>query len=340
METAKQLITHDKVALVNDLYTIQYCVFTLPGTSDLSARERRHLFFLVSLVRSGYTEIRAPMGVIADAIYRSQGQTSSVSTVRTAFRELELRGYLTRSRCRLGDAAACACIRIHVERFVFWTRVQQRNVVPCPTSCDISPRQQNLPGDDRRITSSVVNSQDSSIKRKDGSNACAGSKKSAKKYRYHPIVYTLLCVLPRSPQKFAAIRMAEREIAGGISSESGLDWLHFARLWRALDPAPGGGRERTARREIVPLLIEAVQRRAEHSNMGGGHDMSPPADLGTETPAEIRRIIAASMESVSVGRGEPPPDSHRGGPQGGVSALSSDELLILGAAKQAAKDGR
>ena len=261
MLAEKLSINRNKVARINDLYTIEYCVFSIPGTSDLSARERRYLFFLISLVKSGYTEIRAPMAVISDAIYRSQGQTASVTTLRTAFRELEARGFITRGKCRIGRDVTGALIRIHVERFVFWTKIRTHNIAPLPTQCDNSRPQQVLPGDDRRNTTIGVNSQDYSIKRKEGSNARAHSKKSAKIHKYHPVVYTLLCVLPQSPQKKSAIQLAEREIASGSSSQSGIDWPHFARLWRALDPSPGGGRERTARREIAPLLIEAVQRR-------------------------------------------------------------------------------
>lgn len=338
MLAEKLLVNRDKVARINDLYTIEYCVFSIPGTSSFSARERRYLFFLISLVKSGYTEIRAPMAAIADSIYRAQGQTASVTTLRTAFRELESKGFITRKRCRLGKDVTGALIQIHVERFVFWTRIRTLNITPYPTRCDNSRPQQVSPGDDRRITSGVVNSQDSSIKRKDGSNARTHSKKSAKIHRYHPIVFTLLCVLPRSPQKKAAIQLAEREIASGSSPQSGIDWPHFSQLWRALDPSPGGGRERTARREIAPLLIEAVQR-------GGAQEREtylpplhpclpfPAPDLGTESPEDIKRIIAASVMAVSPPQHEPQDD-----PQGADNVLTAAELAILRAAKEAGKN--
>lgn len=291
MSAAKQLKTHPKIAYQNDLYSINYCVFQLPGTSDITARARRYLFFLISLVKSGYTEIRAPMDAIADAIFRAQGQTSSVSTLRSALRELETMGYLYRRRCRLGHDKAGASIVLHLERFTFWTQIRRQNVTPLPTSEHNSSCQQNLPGDDRKNTSSVVNSQNSSEKRKDRSNAHARSKNSAKKY--HPVVYTLMCVLPRSPEKWQMIEIARREISIGASPDSGIDWPYFTRLWPALDPDPGGRRESTARREIVPLLYRAISE-------GGNRNPNSPPPPPDDDPETIKNVISDFLASVAA----------------------------------------
>lgn len=333
MSTAKQLKTKSRIAYSNDLYSINYCVFQLPGTSDLSARARRYLFFLISVVKAGYTEIRAPMGVIADSIFRSQGQTSSVSTLRTALRELEERGYLVRRKFRIGSATTGAVIQIHIERFVFWTRIQQSNVTPLPTNSYNSPRQQNLVGDDRRNTGSVVNSQDPTKIRSEKPRAGARSKKSAKKQKYHPIVYTLMCVLPMGPDRSKMLDLARREIATGTAETSGVDWTHFTRLWPALDPLPGGRRETTAKREIVPLLYRAIDTTTGGDN-SKRDSIVPPRH---ETVEDIRELIGRSLLSVSV---DEPSYAEQKNSELENIMLSSDELQILSRAKNGIKNGR
>lgn len=280
MQTATKI--KPKIAGKNDLYRVDYCVFRLPGTSSLTPRARRYLFFLISLVTMGYEGISAPMGAIADAIFRAQGQTAGVRTLRYALSELERAGYLARRKCRVGADRGHAVIDFCLDRFVFWTRIKQTNVIAHPTSSHISSCRQDLPADYRRINHRV-NSCDSSVINIEEQRARTCSKKSAKKRNYHPIVYTLLCVIPRSPVRDRMLRLAAKEISCGHSFESGVDWGHFAHLWRALDPAPGGGRERTARREIVPLLYAAVMRSSGGDRLEGeggdnriGVSVSPP----------------------------------------------------------------
>lgn len=140
----------------------------------------------------------------------------------------------------------------------------------------------------------VVNSQNSSYKRNQEPRAHAYSKNSAKIKKYHPIVYTLLCVLPATPEKSKMLSIARREIATGDSSHTGIDWPYYSGLWPALDSNPGGRREVTARREIVPLLYRALRG---DSGAGMEHTADPPV----ETVDEIRELIKRSLTSVSLG---------------------------------------
>ena len=329
METAKRIQKKSQIAYKNDLYSICYSVFQLPGTVDLSPRERRYLFFLISLVRSGYSEIRAPMAVIADSIFRCQGQTASVSTLRTAIAELERRGYLTRRTFRVGPDRGRTVIEIHTDRFVFWTKISVQNISPLPTQSHISSCHQDLVGDDRKISSSVVNSQYSSDKRNNRSNTGARCNNSAKKnHAYHPIVYTLLCVLPRSPQRASMIDLARREISTGDASDSGVDWPYYTKLWPALDPAPGGRRENTAKREIVPLLWRALE---------GDGRLSQAIPVEPDMPrCEIRDLIERSMAPVSAvpePESEPVPVPEKTG-----TSLDREEFSVLRAAKNSLKN--
>lgn len=280
---AAEKINPQRIASKNDLYRIDYCVFQLPGTISLSPRARRYLFFIISLVKVGYSGIAAPMAAIADAIFRTQGQTAGIRTLRSALVELESAGYVCRRRCRTGANCKQAVIDFQLERFVFWTKIRSRNVIPHPTLSHISSCRQNLPADDRRINHRV-NNDNSPVTNIKEQRARTRSKKSAKKQKYHPVFYTLLCVIPSSPVRPKMIDLASREISCGSGSQSGVDWSHFTRLWRALDPYPGGGRERTAKREIVPLLYDAVMVADAGGDRleGGGNrievSVSPPSN--------------------------------------------------------------
>lgn len=306
MNTAEKLQRLPRVATKHELYSIVHCNFSLPGTTSLSPRARRYLFFVISLVQSGYYRIEAPMDALADAIYRAQGQTASVRTLRSALAELEAAGYLTRRRCRLGENRAHAVIEFHVERFVYWTQVRSGNVIPCSTDTHNSAYRQVLPADDRRIKHRVNSSSCSSLDEINvkEQRASARSKKSAKKHHYHPIVYTLFCCMSPGREKQAAIELARTELAGGIN-RSGVDWDYYRRLWPALDCRPGGRRETTARSEIVPALIRCLSSSpaasSVHSREGQGQpslEVAPPA-----TADQVALLIAALSGRTDIGQG-------------------------------------
>jgi hypothetical protein len=234
------------------------------------------------------------MDALADAIYRAQGQTASVRTLRSALAELEAAGYLTRRRCRLGADRAHAIIEIHQERFVYWTKIRSGNVIPCEPVSHNSPHRQVLPADDRRIKHRVNTSSYSSLEETNVKEQRAGarSKKSAKKknHHYHPIVYTLLCCLPPGPDKAKIVEIARGELAGG-ANRSGVDWEYYRRLWPALDCRPGGRRETTARFEIVPVLMRCL------TSLGSGSSLATA--IGDD-PRAIENAPAATAEQVSL----------------------------------------
>jgi hypothetical protein len=298
MQAAKKLQLSGRVARKHELYSIVHCNFSLPGTISLSPRARRYLFFIISLVQCGYCRIEATMGVISDAIYRSQGQTASVRTLQSALAELEAAGYLTRRKCRLGTDRDHSVIELHVERFVYWTKIRCGNVIPCSTETHNNPRRQNLPSDDREIKHRVNSSSCSSLEESNvqEQRAYARSKNSAKKkHHYHPIVYTLLCCLPSSPDKTRVIEIACGELAGG-ENRSGIDWDYYSRLWPALDCRPGGRRETTARREIVPALIRQLSPKLE-SECSREDNNSPTLEVAPPATAEQVSMLIAALSS-------------------------------------------
>jgi hypothetical protein len=345
MNTAEKLQLQGRVAGKHELYSIVHCNFSLPGTTSLSPRARRYLFFVISLVQCGYCRIEAPMDALADAIYRAQGQTASVRTLRSALAELEAAGYLTRRRCRLGADRAHAIIEIHQERFVYWTKIRSGNVIPCEPVSHNSPHRQVLPADDRRIKHRVNTSSYSSLEANNVQEQRAGarSKNSAKKkkHHYHPIVYTLFCCLPPGPDKTALVEIARGELAGG-TNRSGVDWEYYRRLWPALDCRPGGRRETTARSEIVPVLMRCLTSSSLSPAIGKEpHALesgAPPA-----TAEQVSLLIAALSGRTDIEQDSKPElaaDSRPGeqvSESVGQGSLSGEDLSILLRAREKAK---
>ena len=357
MQAAKKILSNFRTARKNELYSIVHCDFHLPGTSSLTPRARRYLFFFIALIRSGYHSVAAPMAVISDAIYRAQGQTSSVRTLRSALAELESAGYLHRRKCRLGGDRSNAVIDLVVERFVFWTKIKYGNVIPCNTQSHISSCRQKLPADDRTIPTNRVNSQYSSDNNYKEANDHARCKKSANKHKYHPIVYTLLCVMANNRQKHAAIEIAKREISGG-ENLSGVDWEYYERLWPALDCMPGGRRERTAMSDIIPPLIRCLSSVSHPATsevpipMKEDHPTSPGTELPTlkiAPPATSEQIsILISMLSKTCSeqknerelRGDLRQTEQLSAENEQKQSLSQEEMRILLLAKQSVKNRR
>ena len=347
MNTAEKLQPSSRVARKYELYSIVHCNFSLPGTTSLSPRARRYLFFAISLVQCGYCRIEAPMDALADAIYRAQGQTASVRTLRSALAELEAAGYLTRRRCRLGADRAHAIIELHVERFIYWTKVRSGNVIPCSVDSHHSACRQVLPADDRKTkhrvnSSSYHSSVDTNVKEQ---RAGARSKKSAKKHHYHPIVYTLFCCMAAGREKQAAIELARTELAGGVN-QSGVDWDYYRRLWPALDCRPGGRRETTARSEIVPALIRCLSSSpaANDDHSRGGVEIPALEAAPPATSEQVALLIAALSGRTDIAQvdnpelGADPRQGEQVSAENEQNTLTGEDLSILLRARERLKN--
>ncbi|MDD3380012.1 MAG: hypothetical protein PHD68_02190 [Rugosibacter sp.] len=341
-QTVKNL-NFDRIARSNDLYRIESTNTLLPGTTNLSKRARRYLFFLISLVRAGYCQISAPSAVLADAIYRAQGQTASIRTLRYALAELETAGYLVRRTCRLGKDRSTSIIDIRVERFVFWTKIKTAKVSPItPTQSYLSAYRQEMQPEELSKDHCRVNS----LKHTDIDNkeprAGARSKSSAK-FVYHPIIYTLMCVITNSAEKTRMIGLAKREIEGA-PNETGIDWAYWARLWPSLDVEPGGRREMTARKHIVPVL--AASLKAPQSPPSSPAEVVPTTTSEPIAPASAE-IVAALLAKLSLplsrspeaGIGLPPVVNEQQRAPDEMS-LTQEELELLSRAKKSVENRR
>jgi hypothetical protein len=326
----------NKIAGKNECFRVIRNNFELDGTGGLSPRERRYLHFFISLAKLGYGTVAVSMDTLAAAIYQAQGQTRSVRTLRTALAELETAGYLTRRKYRIGEDHFRTVIVLNPDRFAYWTQVKTAKVIPLPTSSHVSSYRQDLPESDRRINPTVQTDSSSDNLRFEQR---ARSNFNTKKHRYHPVIYTLMVIL-KGQDRFPLLTLADSEVRGG-DNLSGVDWDYWSRVWPKLSASPGGERERTAKREIVPLLLAAI---------GKGPAVSPvvPKNLVTSPPAEQPcDIIPASREEVRTLLRDlvtviPPPTTQNHEPSRDASpnTLSDEEMAVLLPAKEAIENRR
>jgi DNA-binding transcriptional ArsR family regulator len=288
-----------KTVTYRTLDAISWVSTVHPG--NLCRRERHLFWVLLALLRMEPSAelVRCTVGQLA-SVLRRVGLEGSPSTIRRALSSLEALGFLSRRRCRLGPDRLGLLIQIHRDRWQFWLKPRQEKP---PTSVYIPPRQSIGPGEDRTITTPRVNLPDSV------ENKNKPQESGQKIHRYHPIVYTLMCLLNRqgAPDRKALLRRAEGEIAleaSGLEvvNHSGIPWEQYERAWREMSVAT---REPFAAAEIVPRLREAINPRPDEplDDVGElGHDQS---DAGVELEQLVGNLGA--LRDVGTAVSAPPP---------------------------------
>lgn len=344
-----------RVAKENELFSISYNFLELEGTSNLSPRARRYLFFFVSLVKLGYTAVAAPMEALAAAIFRAQGQTRSVRTLRSALAELESAGYLHRNKYRIGDDHFRSVIILHTERFVYWTRKRSGNVVPITTVNHNSGYRQNLPKADLTTTPLRVNSQNSSESDNTLPRTHTRSNLNTKSHKFHPIIFTLMIVLKREPreQRNRLLSQAAHEIRNRRDNASGVDWDYWETRWPFMDHRPGGERENTAKATILPRLESVLCPRpsltalSESRSPGGlGQNLPPPSEgrglikpEKPDSPETIKRLVRGFLDGKEPDDPPPPKETAAEFLPGEV-VLDERELAVLTGARVRTKQAR
>lgn len=264
-----------RLANASKIRTIDFALSGIGGTGSISPRARRALAVYVALVKMDFGGIAAPMGAIADAVWRSShGEAKSIRTLQRANRELEARGFIHCQTFRPGERSKGAVILFETASFSYWTKKTVQNVRPLPTQshnvvsretmCDTVPHTTTCRPSDRTKDNSRVNLRDiipSSNKEPRGARAI-NTKGPKEKPRKNPVLFSLVMVLAASRGMHRIDRRtcrarAEIEIkaagAGvGLVNPSGVDWEYWARHWEEM---PIAVRETTIRREILPLLL-------------------------------------------------------------------------------------
>jgi hypothetical protein len=280
--------SYKKAVRDRDLDAITWVNTVHPG--DLSRKERHLFWVLLSLLRlvPGAELVRCTVDHLA-AVHRRVGLEGSPSTIRRALASLEALGFLSRRRCRLGPDRLGLLIEIHRDRWQFWLKRPEKP----PTSVYIPPRQSVGPGVDRTSTTPRVDLPNRVENRNKPQES--GQKKV---HRYHPIVYSLMCLLKRqgAPDRQALIRRAEGELAleaSGLEvvNHSGVPWAQFERAWREMGIS---SREPFAAAEIVPRLRAALER----PDVGGDLELLDAGnELGHDSPVDVGVEIERPLEA-------------------------------------------
>jgi hypothetical protein len=281
------------LANASRIRNIDFARSGIAGTGSLSPRARRTLAVYCALVKMGYDGVAAPMGAIADAVYRSShGEAGSIRTLQRAHPELEARGFIRCANFRPRGRTKGAVIHFNLDAFSYWTGRKTQNIQPLPTlshnvvsretMCDKEPHTTSCHPPDRTRTESQVNPNiipSRNTEPRAGARSINKSKRQKRSAVWTSvnIVLGAMVQLHRQDRRAARARAkCELEaIAAGVElvNPSGVDWSYWEKRFAEM---PIAVRENTAAREIIPLLLGRKSK-----------SPVPPVSLSSPETAEI-----------------------------------------------------
>lgn len=309
----ESFIRQKDLATTERIRTIDFAKSGIGGTGNLSPRARRTLAVYVVLVKMGFVGVSAPMGAIADAVYRSShGEAGSIRTLQRANGELEEKGFIDCVRFRNGERARGALIKFNLDAFSFWTKISAKNITPIPTQSHISPGTTSCHPSDRTRDQVASNSQDPLEKVSTEPRAGARAFKRTSRGKKHPVVFSVGKALDKMQGVHRADKRAARAraqcelmaIAAGISivNPSGVDWTYWASRWNDFSCQV---RESTAAREIIPMLLgqpDKMRRSPTCENTAKiiPEIIPPNTEIKSPTEADIRAVREALEKKFSL----------------------------------------
>jgi len=308
-----------RLASVNFIRNIEFSKSGINGTGTLSPRARRTLSVYVAAAKMGYEGISAPLGAIADAVYRTSfGEAGSIRTLQRSNRELENAGYIRIGNLRIGKNSRCALIFFCLSSFSYWLQRRQKNVSPlpqrqvCEERCDNSPDTTSWHTSDLTNYKDRVNSSNYNNNSNEKPHACAcaidKSKKQKRKKR-SDVLFSLEKVLSNSGGDFcrqerrmirARAGCEVKAMTAGIEiiNHSGIDWAYWERRWKdfSIDV-----RESTVKREILPLLSgDHRAARAEIPSSTGTAPVKAITERTQPTKDQIEKIRKEIEKKMSL----------------------------------------
>jgi hypothetical protein len=297
-----------RFANASRIRNIDFARSGIAGTGSLSPRARRTLAVYCALVKMGYDGVAAPMGAIADAVYRSShGEAGSIRTLQRAHPELEARGFIRCANFRPRGRTKGAVIHFNLDAFAYWTGRKTQNIQPLPTSshnvvsretmCDKELHTTTCHPPDRTRTESQVNPNiipSRNTEPRAGARSINKSKRQKRSAVWTSvnIVLGAMVQLHRQDRRAARARAkCELEaIAAGVElvNPSGVDWSYWEKRFAEM---PIAVRENTAAREIIPLLLGRKSK-----------SPVPPVSLSSPETAEIGNSDPVSAEDIRKAR--------------------------------------
>lgn len=304
-----------RLASASLIRNIDFAPGGIAGTGSLSPRARRTLKVYLVLIKKGQEGIAAPMGAIADAVYRSSnGEAGSIRTLERANAELEEKGYIRSANYRPGVHARGALIFFNIEAFAYWTQRRSATVSPLPTQSHNVVSRETMCDKNAHTTScrplevsthrSPVNSDISSVSSYKEPRAGARANKTTSRKRKNPVLFSVVMVLGTLSNLHRADRRAARAraecelkaLAGGVElvNPSGVDWDYWGKRWEEM-PIPV--RESAVHREILPLLLG---RSSPSPAIPAAPLLSELPETAAELPPPTAEEIRAVREALEV----------------------------------------
>ena len=344
-----------RLANASRIRSIDFARSGIAGTGSLSPRARRTLAVYVALVKMGFEGVAAPMGAIADAVYRSShGEAGSIRTLQRAHPELEERGFIRCANYRPHERTAGALIYFNLDAFAYWSGRKTQTVQPLPTPshnvvsretmCDNSPHTTSCHPPDRTRTNSQVTPK---ILPSSNEEPRAGARSINKsKRRKRSAVWTSVNIvlgamrhLHRQDRRAARARAkCELEaMAAGVElvNPSGVDWPYWEKRFAEMSIPV---RENTAAREIVPLLLGKPVSPSEPKPVSPSEPKPvSPSEPGLErVSAEEIRAIREQLE-VAFSLPEKKAPAPAPAETAPAADMPADELEVLLAARARAR---
>lgn len=340
-----------RLANASRIRSIDFARSGIAGTGSLSPRARRTLAVYVALVKMGFEGVAAPMGAIADAVYRSShGEAGSIRTLQRAHPELEERGFIRCANFRPHERTPGALIYFNLDAFSYWTGRKTQVVQPLPTPshnvvsretmCDNSPHTTSCHPPDRTRTNSQVTPNILPSRNKEPRAGARSINKS--KRRKRSAVWTSVNIvlgamrhLHRQDRRAARARAkCELEaLAAGVElvNPSGVDWAYWEKRFGEMSIAV---RENTAAREIVPLLLGRASKAPALPASSSPPEAEELGKVSPITADEISSARKALEERFSL----PAPEKKPAPAPASVSVdMPADELEVLLAARARAR---
>lgn len=309
MQAQARSIQINRTAYHADLFQIEFCTVATRGSAGLSPLARSYLSFLLALVRLGYSQIKAPLAVIAAAQFRAFGYTKSRRSAQRAIDELSKHGFIHRPALRINYDSKLSVININIDRFSFWTKNPKK-----PTLSSKNLHAPNLPTD--KLTSNPKNLQivDPMVLSSNSLKSKINAKNKKAKTNFDswqdPRFYTVRLVLAVDRPAQAAL-IESRARAFFAKNSTGHKWT--AQNWQTLTYSE---REYIARHELIPEIQSNALQAAPNA-------LQTLIDCLVHRPEPTPEPAPLAPESPIKEPSEPTP-----------IILSDFELSILTAAKK------
>lgn len=337
-----------RLATASRIRSIDFAKSGIAGTGSLTPRARRMLAVYVALVKMDYSGVDAPMGAIADAMYRSShGEAKSIRTAERANDELESHGYISAEHRSHPWRYKGAHIIFNIDAFAYWTQKPVKNVQPLPISnsekmCSDVTQPTTCRPSERTKTDPRVNTPQIIPSKNKEPRAGARSNNNNKQKRRNAVWTSVTIVLGKmrlyrrdrkSARELAKCEIAAMKAGVEIVHPSGVDWSYWTKRFADM---PIDARESTAKREIVPLLLGWGNRNA--------NPIAPPPNRvnleSTVIPPEDIRAVREQLEAAfsfpKSQKTETPTQTETPG-NTPCDSMDDDELRVLLAARDRAR---